>query len=147
MKIGIESVGMGTLEFFEELLLVPAIQDVITHVIGLGQVEHDQIMAGAVGPSLGGGGFRFLVLCLAVNDARHVFLGILTHAFPDAHHVAAGGIHQLAAFFLEKAGMITTSFAWSCSNSASVGLGEIILMPRFRIWSLTSGLWMISPSR
>ena len=46
-----------------------------------------------------------------------------------------------------KAGMITTSPAWMCSRSASVGFGGMLTMPRLLIWSLTSGLWMISPSR
>ena len=39
-----------------------------------------------------------------------------------------------------KAGMMATSPACNCASSASVGLGEMILMPMLRIWSLTSGL-------
>ncbi len=46
-----------------------------------------------------------------------------------------------------NAGMITTSPACRRVISSSVGLGEMIWMPMLRIWSLTSGLWMISPSR
>ncbi len=40
--------------------------------------------------------FRF-----AVNDGGELLLGVLRDAFPDAHHVAAGGVHQLAAFRAE----------------------------------------------
>ena len=46
-----------------------------------------------------------------------------------------------------KAGMMTTSSRCKTASSTSVGLFASMRMPRLRIWSLTSGLWMISPSR
>ena len=58
-------------------------------------------MAGAEGRGLRGGGLGLLVLGLAVDDARHRFAGILPDPLPDAHHVAAGGVHQHAALGLE----------------------------------------------
>ena len=36
-----------------------------------------------------------------MDDAGDLVLGILPHALPDAHHVAAGRIHEPAAFGLE----------------------------------------------
>ena len=61
--------------------------------------------------------------------------------------------HPVDSIFLRvptsvpKAGMITTS-SWVrpaiCSGSGRLGRGRI---PISRIWWLTSGLWMISPSR
>jgi hypothetical protein len=33
-----------------------------------------------------------------VNDARDFVLGVLPHALPDTHHVAAGRIHKLTTF-------------------------------------------------
>jgi hypothetical protein len=104
----------------------------------------------------GSGGFGFLVLGLAVNDAGDAFLGVLPHPFPDAHHVAASGIHQFAAFgdqlllrlhFRAERRDDDNIPRVQPGNSSSVGLGEMIWMPMLRIWSLTSGLWMISPSR
>ena len=51
-------------------------------------------MPAAIGPRLRRGGLGFLVLGLAVNDAGDALLGILAHPFPDAHHVAARGVHD-----------------------------------------------------
>ena len=58
-------------------------------------------MAAAVSRGLRTGGLGFLVLGLAVDDAGDAVLGILAHAFPNAHHVAAGGVHELAALGFE----------------------------------------------
>ena len=38
-----------------------------------------------------------------MNDAGNRVLGILAHAFPDAHHVATGRVHEEASFFFELA--------------------------------------------
>ena len=101
--VGVKTGGIGALELLEELLLVAAIQDVVADVVGFIQVENDEIMTVAVGAGLRSGGLGFLVLGFAVDDAGDGFLGILAHAFPDTHHVAAGRVHQLAALFLELA--------------------------------------------
>ena len=93
--------GIRAFELFQKFLLVAALEDVLADIIGLREVEHDQIMSAAVGAGLGAGGLGFLVPCLAVNDARDAFLGILPDAFPDAHHVAAGGVHEHAALFFK----------------------------------------------
>ena len=53
----------------------------------------------ADGPA--GGGLGFLVLGLAVDDGGDVGPGVLPHTFPDAHHVAARGIDDLAAALLD----------------------------------------------
>ena len=76
-------------------------EDVIADVIRLREVEDDEIMAAAVGARLRSGGLGFLVPGLAVDDAGDAVLGVLADAFPDAHHVAAGGVHQHATLFLE----------------------------------------------
>ena len=97
MDVGIEAGGISAFEGVEELLFVAAAQDVIADVIGFGQGIDDQVMARAVGAGLGGGGLGFLVLGFAVDDAGDSFLGVLADPFPDAHHVPAGRVHQLAA--------------------------------------------------
>src|SRR5580704_4870146 len=45
--------------------------------------------------------FGFLMLRLAVDDGCHVFHGILANSFPDAHHVPASGIDNLATALLD----------------------------------------------
>ncbi len=98
MDVRIKPRRVGALELLQKFLLVPAMDDVIANVVRLLQIINDKIMARAVGGGLGGGGLGFLVLGLAVDDAGDAFLGILADAFPDAHHVAASGVHQFAAF-------------------------------------------------
>ena len=79
----------------------PPFSDVVADVIGFGEREHHEVMAAAVGRRLRTGGLGFLVPGLAVDDAGDLVLGVLPHALPDAHHVAAGRVHEAAAFVLE----------------------------------------------
>jgi hypothetical protein len=58
-------------------------------------------MTAAVRDGLGAGGLGFLVPGFAVNDAGDFVLGVLTHAFPDAHDVTAGGIDEATTFFFQ----------------------------------------------
>src|SRR5436309_12205135 len=44
--------------------------------------------------------FRFLVLSLSMDNRCNLFDGILANAFPDAHHIATGGIDDLTTAFL-----------------------------------------------
>jgi len=62
-----------------------------------------------------------------------LFLGILPHALPDTHHVAAGGIDKLAALAssccrietsVPKAGMMTMSPFFKSPMSASFSLPD-----------------------
>ena len=101
MNVRIEPLRIGAFEFLQELGFVAAVQDVIADVIGFRQSEDDEVMSAAIGPGLRAGGFGFLVPGFAVNDAGDGILGILAHAFPNAHHVAAGRVHEQAAFFFE----------------------------------------------
>ena len=54
-------------------------------------------MAASVAEGAGAGGLGLFVLGFAVNDGSSRFAGIFAHAFPDAHHVAASRIDNLAA--------------------------------------------------
>ena len=101
VQVRIKSGGVCALEFFQEFLFVPAFQNEIADVIGFRQRKDDKVVSAAVSAGLRGGGLCFLMLGLAVNDAGDTFLGILADAFPNAHHVAAGGVHQFAAFGFE----------------------------------------------
>ena len=101
MHIGIEPGRIRAFELFEERLLVAAMPDVIANVIGVGESQHHQIMSLAVAERARTGRLGFFVLGLAVNDRRGRFAGVFAHPFPDAHHVAAGGIDNLAAAVLD----------------------------------------------
>ena len=101
MQFRVKAVRVGAGEPFQKFLFVAPVQDVIANVIRFGEVVNDQIMAVAISAGLGSGGLGFLVLGFAMDDAGDVFLGILAHALPDAHHVAAGGVHHQAALGLQ----------------------------------------------
>src|SRR6266849_4472011 len=75
--------------------------DVITNVIGFGQSKDDQIMPATTGGRARAGGFGFFMPGLAMNDAGHGIVRVLADALPDAHHVAASRINELAAPGLE----------------------------------------------
>ena len=54
-----------------------------------------------LGDRLATGGHRFLMRSFAVDDAGDLLLRVGAHAFPDAHHIAAGGVHNLTALGFE----------------------------------------------
>jgi hypothetical protein len=101
MQLGIEALAMGSAEFLEERRLVAPMPDIVADVIRIREREHDQIVALATNDGAGSRSLGFLVRSFAVDDGRDVLAGILPHAFPDAHDIAAGGIHDLAADFLD----------------------------------------------
>ena len=101
VNVGIEAVGIRAFELLQEGRLVAAVDHVVADVVGFGQREHDQVMAAAVGHGLRAGRLGLLVPGLAVDDAGDLVLGVLPHALPNAHHVAAGRIDEPAAFGFE----------------------------------------------
>jgi hypothetical protein len=92
---------MRVAKSLEERLFVAAVADVIADVIGIGEGQHDKIMAFAVAERARAGRLGFFVLGLAVNDGSGRFAGVFADPFPNTHHVAAGRIHDLAAAFLD----------------------------------------------
>src|SRR5690242_13882098 len=88
---------MRAFEFLQERLLIAAAADVVANVIGIGKRQDHQIMAASVAEGTRAGGLGLFVLGFAMNDGSDRFAGIFPHAFPDAHHVAASGIDDLAA--------------------------------------------------
>jgi len=97
VAVGVKTRRIGALELLQKLLLASAVADVIADVIGFPQIIYDKIVARPVRGGLGSRGLGFLVFGLAVDDAGDALLGVLTHALPHAHDVAAGGIDQIAA--------------------------------------------------
>ena len=100
MGVWVKSFRIATIEPFQQSFFVAAIDDVITNQISfLKRVDH-QIMT-VLGDRLATGGHRFLVGSFAMDDTGDRLLGVGAHAFPDAHHITAGGVHKLAALGLE----------------------------------------------
>ena len=101
MHVGIEPKRMRALELFEERLLVAAVPDVFANVVGVRQGQDDEIMALSVTERARAGCLRLFVFGFAVNDGSSLFARIFTDPFPDAHHVAAGRVDNLAATVLD----------------------------------------------
>jgi len=102
MFVGVEAFGVGTLEFFQERDLLPAVADVVADIVGFFQRIDDQIVTVAlVIDGAGGGGHGLFVPRFSVDDGGDFFPVVLADALPDAHHVSAGRIDKDAALFLE----------------------------------------------
>src|SRR6185503_18165626 len=101
MNIRIKTGRVGAFEFLQKRRFVAAAADVIADVIGVGQREDDKVMPLAVAEGARAGRLGFFVLGLAVNDRGGGFAGVFAHSFPDAHDVAAGRVHDLAAAILD----------------------------------------------
>mmetsp|Transcript_17256 Transcript_17256/g.38995 ORF Transcript_17256/g.38995 Transcript_17256/m.38995 type:complete len:435 (-) Transcript_17256:152-1456(-) len=80
----------GVLELVQEVLPVPAVEDVVGHVLRLRQVLHDHIS-----PSKGGRGDGLLVGILAVDDAGVAPAGVRLHRVPHFGDVGARRVHDL----------------------------------------------------
>src|ERR1700730_6064330 len=88
---------MSAMELLKKLLLVAAVADVIANVVGVGEREDDEIVSFAIAKCARARGLGLFVFRLSVNNRGGRFAGIFAHAFPNAHHVAAGRIDDLAA--------------------------------------------------
>ena len=95
---GIKSRAGGAVEAGEEFAGIAAMNHEIGNGLGVLEIEHNQVMTLLVlSQRARGGGAGFLVRGLAVDDRGHALGGILADALPDAHHIAAGGVDNLAA--------------------------------------------------
>ena len=75
--------------------------DVIANVIGVRKRQNDEVMSATIPERARAGGLCFFVFSLAVNDRRGRFARVFAHPLPDAHHVSARGIDNLAAAVLD----------------------------------------------
>ena len=101
MHIRVEAGRMCAVKFFQESLLVAAVPDVFANVIGVGERQDDQIMSLAVAERTRTGCLGLFVFGFAVNNGSSRFARVFTDALPDAHHIAASGIDNLAATVLD----------------------------------------------
>ena len=98
MGEGIESRAGRASEVGEEFFAISAVDHEIGNGLGIREVENNQEMSLSILPQRArGGGAGFLVGRFAVDDRGHALGGILADAFPDAHHIAAGGVDDLAS--------------------------------------------------
>src|SRR6516162_11936225 len=100
MNIRIKAGRAGVLEATQEFLFVPSMRDVIANIVGVLQRQNDQVMTHSKSEGTGSCSLGFLVLCFTMDDGGHMLHGVLAHPFPNAHHVAASRVDNLAAPFL-----------------------------------------------
>ena len=97
----IEARAYCSTEGGEKFGRVAAIDHVVGHFAGLLEIQHDHKMSGSItAQSPRGCGSRLLMCGLAMNDRSDPLGGILPDAFPDAHHISAGCIYDLATMSL-----------------------------------------------
>ena len=101
VEVGVEVFAGGTAEALEEGGFIAAVSDVVADDVSFFEGEDDEVVSPARADGTAGGGFGFFVLGFAVDNGGDVASGVLADAFPDAHDVAAGGVHNLAAAFLD----------------------------------------------
>src|SRR5215472_19370944 len=101
MHVRVEPGRVGTFKPVEKRLLISAVADVFTDVIGVFKRQHYPIISAPVAERARTGGLRLFVLGFTVNYGSDRFARILADPFPDAHHVTARGIDNLAAPVLD----------------------------------------------
>ena len=97
MYVRIETRRIPAVKFREKRRLIASVPNVITNVIGVREREHDQIVPLSVAERARARRLSFLVLGFPVNDRRDRFARVFADAFPNAHHVAASSVDNLAA--------------------------------------------------
>ena len=99
VEVRIETLGHRLApETFAEGSGIASLFEVFADVVDVGKGENDEAMAFPIftrGARRGGAGF--LVVGFAVDDGGDPFLGKPPHAFPDFHHITAGGVDDVAA--------------------------------------------------
>src|ERR1700741_1789398 len=92
---------MRTLKSFQERLSVSTTPDVIANVIGIRQRQDDEIVSATIPESTRTRGFGLFVLRLPMYDGCSRFTRVFTYSLPNAHHVPASRINNLAAAVLD----------------------------------------------
>src|SRR5260370_32134094 len=92
---------MRAIKSFQERLSVSTAPDVIANVICIRKRQDDEIVSATIAESARTRGFRLFVLRLPVNDGCSRFTCVFAYSLPNAHHVPASRIDNLAAAILD----------------------------------------------
>src|SRR5512132_1035971 len=114
---------MRAIKSFQECLSVSTAPDVIANVIGIRQRKDDEIVSAAIAESARTGGFGLFVLRLPVNDGCSRFTCVFAYSLPNAHHVPASRINNLAAAILDL--LLDRQFGSKCRHDDDVVGAEI----------------------
>src|SRR6476619_2509498 len=109
---------MRAIKSFQERLSVSTAPDVIANVICIRQREDDEIVSAAIAESARTRGLRLFVLRLAVNDGCSRFTCVFAYSLPNAHHVPASRINNLAAAILDL--LLDRQFGSKCRHDDDV---------------------------
>src|SRR6201987_3066369 len=101
MHVRVEPGRVGAFKLVEKRLLISAVADVFTDVIGVFKRQHHHLMSAPVTEGARAGGLSLFMLGFTVTYGRYRFARILAHPFPYVHHVTARGIAKLAAPVLD----------------------------------------------
>src|ERR1700745_3128614 len=92
---------MRALKSFQECLSVSTTPDVIANVIGIRERQDDEIVSATIAESARTRGFRLFMRRLPMNDGCRRFTCVFAYSLPNAHHVPASRINNLAASILD----------------------------------------------
>src|SRR6476646_9905569 len=92
---------MRAIKSFQERLPISTAPDVIANVICIRQRQDDEIVSATIAESARTRGFGLFVLRLPVNDGCSRFTRVFAYSLPNAHHVPASRINNLAAAILD----------------------------------------------
>src|SRR5260370_8341153 len=92
---------MRAIKSFQERLSVSTAPDVSGSVTGIRKRQDDEIVSASIAESARTRGFRLFVLRLPVNDGCSRFTCVFAYSLPNAHHVPASRIDNLAAAILD----------------------------------------------
>src|SRR6476469_1970202 len=123
---------MRALKSFQERLSISTAPDVIANVIGICQRQDDEVVSATIAESARTRSFGLFVLRLPVNDGCSRFTCIFAYSLPNAHHISASRINNLAAAILDL--LLDRQFGSKCRHDDDV-LGTKIGDVRFFIFT------------
>lgn len=125
IDVWIETRRVRVFESGEKAGPVSATADVVANDIRLIEVKNDEVVPFAIAAKRARrSSHRFLVGRFPVDNARNLLGSVLAHAFPDAHNIAARGVHYLASAHLD--GVHCGNFCAECGDDHDILGGELL---------------------
>src|SRR6476620_11212704 len=101
VRVWIEAWRMRALKSFQERLSISTAPDVIANVIGICQRQDNEVVSATIAESARTRGFGLFVFRLPVNNGCSRFTCVFAYSLPNAHHVPASRINNLATAILD----------------------------------------------